>query len=279
MTVVFELDGLRLEVRAGIATPVEFWPTSSGAGRITVSATAADNTFTVYDPSGTAIQGPTNATVDNTSGASKLTATLSAISALDEGYRITWKWKESGSTFEHASSLFFDVVTEPWGPPRVTLEAMAARAANLLDRVRRQARALGRTEQELAAKYALDARSTLDGWLRGKIAEESSAAQTSGRVTSDVARIRYVRPRLILDRERLLVVELKLAIANAFRADMNSREDADDKASALYAFWRDDAEASFRGLGGLAYDFADDLKPTATIASLGSTVRMRRRQG
>lgn len=279
MTIVFELEGLRLEVRRDVATAVEFWPTVAGEGRVTASATAADNTFAVYSPAGELLQGPTNATVDNASGASKLSGTIAALSTLAENYRVTWRWKVNGEAFEYQTSLFFDVVTEPWGAPRVTLEAMGARVANLVDRVRRQARAIGRTEAELASKYAVDARITLDEWLRAKVAEEGAAAVSSGRVSSEVASAKYIRPRLILDRERLFAVELKLAIANAFRADMNAREDADEKASALYAFWRDDAESSFRGLGGLAYDFEDNLKPSATLSSIGASVRMRRRQG
>lgn len=97
MTFAQELDDLPWEARRDAVFYARFWP-KSGGQNVLVEETPLP-TFEVYNPAGTRIQGPTNATVSNsgTPSVSLVICPVSAIATLGEGYTIRISWAVDGA--------------------------------------------------------------------------------------------------------------------------------------------------------------------------------------
>lgn len=274
-----ELDRLRREVRRNTATTLTFWPKLDATGNITASATASDNTFEVFDPGGVSIQASGNITVATvTDVGSRFDISIPSIDALREDYYVRMRYRQTGVATVYQETIYFDVVTEPWGPSQVSLNNLQDLVPTIGERINRQALAVSRTREQHASQLAFQARIQLDEWLRTKVGEDASTAGESIYTSGVVPLGRYIRPRLILNKERLHTIETKLTIAFVFRGDMQRDIDSEEQGANLFEYWLKDAETSFRGMGPLKYDWSDDLVVDEVKEDVGRVQHVRRVQ-
>ena len=272
-----ELDGLRPEVRQGVASTLSFWPKIAGTGNVAASATASHNTYVVKDPSGLVIQSSANATRTTVGSVSRLDLSIPAISTLDEDYRVEITWRESGGSVDYFDVLFFDVVLWPWGPPSVSLNDLQEERADAEEICTRHGLKLAITAAEMAAIYAVRARVEIDRMVRDQIVSDSNGFAQSGQIHLSSAPSRG-RPHLILNRERLNLVERKLAVRCMFEADMTDPEPGSgDESGALFAHFKASAESAWRSVGPLKYDSGETLTPTIEDAIKPSSQLVSRR--
>lgn len=274
-----ELIGLRREVRRSTVTTLTYWPKLEPTGNITASATASDNTYEVFDYGGVSIQASGNITVVAVTGVgSRFDLSIPSIATLAEDNFVRMRYRETGVATVYQQTIYFDVVTEPWGPSQVSLNSLQDLVPTIGDRINRQALSVGRTQEQHASQLAYQARVQLDEWLRGKISEDAAAAGANINVRGPSLADRYTRPRLILNKERLHTIEVRLALACAFRGDMQRDVDSEEQGANLFEYWRQEAETSFRGLGPLKYDWTDDQIVDVVKEDLGRVQHMRRVQ-
>lgn len=280
MVYVRELDDLPWEVRRNTATTLYLWPKIDGRN-VVVSATAAHNYYEVYDPSGNAVQGATNATVSTVSGVSRLALSIPAIAALDERYQVRCYWRETGSSVEQMDVRLFDVVLYPFGGPAVSLNDMLEQRADVRQRLNEMGQRLGYATGDQAQEYAaaicaVSGRIALEARVRDAVVQD---ARIHGESKAPVAATaaRYTRPALVLDRARLKRVELYEALAHLYRSMALQPEDGTDPAAAAYRLYRDMAGVAWGQVGPLAYDAGETLQPTGEVTDPGRiTYRVRR---
>lgn len=274
-----ELEGLRREVRRNIATTLIYWPKLDATGNITASATASDNTYEVFDYGGTSIQASANIAVAAVASVgSRFDISIPAIDTLREDYFVRMRFRQTGVATVYQETFYFDVVTEPWGPSTVSLNNLQDLIPTIGDRINRQALAVGRTQEQHASSIAYHARVQLDEWLRSKIGEDASVAGQSINTSGVVPVGRYVRPRLILNKERLHTIEVKLTLAYVFRGDMQRDVESEEQSANLFEYWLKEAETAFRGMGPLKYDWSDDQVVDVVKEDIGRVQHMRRVQ-
>lgn len=271
-----ELDDLRQEVRLSVASTIVFWPKLDGTGNAV--AAASGNTVEILKPDGTTISGPSALSPTDVSGVSRFDLSIPAISELGEDYFAKVTWRENGTTFDRLETVYFDVCREPWGPSSVSLNSMQSLVPDIGDRITRQGARLSQTAVQRASVLGHQARVELGEWLRAAVSEDT--ARMSSVISSTVLVPNYdayLRPRLIKDKARLHTIEVKLAIALAYKADLRS-ESADDAIHALYKHWLEAAKTSFRGMGSLKYDLDDSLVVDTKANEVGRYTPMRRVQ-
>lgn len=272
-----ELDQLRQELRQGVAGTLVFWPKIAGTGNVAASATASHNTFVVKDSSGNTVQASANATRTTVGSISRLDLSVSALSTLDEDYRAEITWRESGGSVDYFDVVFFDVVLWPWGPPSVSLNDLQEERADAEEICTRHGLKLAITAAEMAAIYGVRARVELDRMVRDQVVTDSGLYPQSGHVSVPGVPARG-RPHLILNRERLNLVERKLAVRCMFEADMTDPEPGSgDESGALYAHYKAAAESAWRSVGPLKYDAGQSLSVTVEDAIKPSSQLVTRR--
>lgn len=279
-----ESDELRRELRRGVNTTFPWWPKVDGAN----VRLAAGATFYVYSPAGVLLQDSTGVSDVLVGAISRGDLVIDASkfgTALGEDYQIRITWREYGTTFDRFDLAHFDIVLYPFGPPSVSLNDLLEERPDVGEVLDRLGQLLGyaagdAARETAAAVFAVRARVELDARIRDAVAADAakfaapSYTSTGASSSSDL----YTRPRLILNRERLNRFERKMAMALVYAADASNPLEGDDEASALHRFYRDAAEAAWRGVGPLRYDSTETLKPSETLTGLGRTVRMERIQ-
>ena len=267
MPYVFEQDQLRQEVMLNIGGVVSFWPKVPGVGAVDLGVGTFD--YTVYRPDGTAVASATaQAPADAGDGTDRFDVTVSAgvASTLEEGYRIVFDW--TYSSVRRQSLVLFDVVRFLFARESLLslreLQEVRPTIGLLLERVGRSMGLGSNQEAQVASIFAYQARIELDSKLR--------AAATS---------LGTIRPRLILDRNRLTRVERLLACALIFESSAKgSVEEADDESSQLGRFYRNLAESAWRALGPLEYDADEDgVADSETVEPGAALIVTRRIQG
>ncbi len=272
MSFAREFFGLKYEVRQSTASNVYyFYPKIGGAN---VTATVPSATYNLYTPEGTAVTGGAcSQTLDGTN--LTLYVTLPALSVLGEDYQLRFTWSDAFGQ-SHLDVVLFDVVLYPWQESTVSLNSMQEERADIGDVLERLGARLSQTPEAYAGIIAGRARVELDAMLRDQIAKDGASASMS-RVDLPGGPL-HIRPRLILNRERLDRVERKLALQLAYAADMNGPE-GDDESAGLYRHYKTEAESAFRSMGPLKYDRGETLQPSSELTEIGRTVSMRRVQG
>jgi hypothetical protein len=276
-----ELDDLRQEVRLNVATTIVFWPKVDGSGNVTASSNAGDNTVEIRKPSGEVEQASTNISPTAVASVgSRFDISVPAIATLGEDYHAVLTWRESGSSFARLEVIYFDVVREPWGPSSVSLNSMQSLVPDIGDRLNRQASRLSQTAEQRASVVGHQARIELGNWLRQAVTEDTQ--RMSSAVSDEVLRSTtldaYLRPRLIKDKTRLHNIEVKLAVALAYGADMRADSEDGDAVAGLYEKWLEAAKTSFSAMGPLKYDLDDTLAVDTTIRDVGRFIPVSRVQ-
>lgn len=253
-----ELDSLRQEVRKDTAGTIVFWPKVNGLNVQVVTS----NTFQVFDPSGVSVEGPT--AIDGTlvTDVDRFDIPVAAIGTLDEGYYVELLWTQAGASEVQRSVILFDCVLYPYGPPSVSLNEMLEErpdAGEVLDRHGQLlGQSAGEASQEYAAAiYSMKARVELDALIRAQMQVDGG-----------------VRPRLILNRERLNRVEAKLAMREMYAADFSGSDDSEGLS--LYEHYKAEADRAWASVGPLKYDSSEDLSTEETIDNIGRVVIQRR---
>lgn len=280
MTYSLELDDLRREIRKDTADAITFWPKVSGQN-VVADASAS---YSVYDPAGALIQGPTAVTPTGTDY-SLLTLSISAISTLAEDYSVRITWTPDAASVARVDVIFFDVVLYPYGEPSVSLNDLLEERPDVGEILGRMGLLLGFDDatatEEMAGVFAIRARVELDALVRDQVAQDarSDSAWSYSSVLSTGAgsSSRFARPNLILNRERLNRVERKLALKLIYAADMTEPE-GDEEAAGLYRHYKAEAELAWKGIGPLKYDTTEDLIPDAVLTDIGRVVSLRRAQ-
>lgn len=280
MTYAPELDDLRQEVRAATASTLYFWPKIDAAGNVAASATASDNTYEVRDPSGAVVQAATNAATSLHFGRTRLDLAIPAIATMAEDYFALISWREAATTFTYQERVYFDIVTEPWGPSSVSLSSLQSLVPDVADRLGRQGQRLGQDAAARASILGHSARIELGQWVRQAVTEDTSRMVPiiSDQLVSQGDASSYLRPRLIKDKSRLHNVEVKLALHLAFVGDMRADSDDGDPVATLAAYWLDAAKQSFKSMTPLKYDLDDNGTVDTEIADVGRFVIQRRVQ-
>ena len=70
----------------------------------------------------------------------------------------------------------------------------------------------------------------------------------------------------------------KLAMMLVYAGDM-SEPDGPDESAALYRHYKAEADAAWRAIGPLTYDYVEDLVPETTLNDIGRTSFLKRVQG
>jgi hypothetical protein len=246
MTYLAELDDRPLEVRRGYAANVlSFWPKVPGEGNVQLDEAP---TFRLYSPSGAAIGGELAADVTDVSSdpddpdADDWTRADLAIDASDqtvwdllEHFRadVSWTYGER----DYLTSLDFSCVREPY-VPALSLNDFCEEVADAREFLLGQAQALHATRkpEHHASVLAVKAWGDVYRKLQARLRDQ-------GRIF----------PRLILDRWKIDQVVIAQALVRLFRAEAGS-----EKARALVADWKAEADQRFAQLGDLPYDANDD---------------------
>lgn len=281
MAYTLELDDLPRELRKDVAGTLRFFPKVNGIN-VAAHATATNHSFTVHKPDGTQIEAISSVSPTTVSTYSRLDLPVSAISELDEGYQVRLSWQDlSGSAYFEV--LAFDVVLWPFDQPLVSLNDLIDERPEILEVLQRlgirRGLSSGIEAEEYAAVIAARAHLELYTLIRNQILSDRneegtyvSAPRTGHR------RTRAARPNLILNRQALRRVELQLALAKAYEADMGSPDSEEDSSALLHAHYRAAADRAWGSVGPLQYDSVEDLTPDEEITHLSRTVRLRRVQ-
>jgi hypothetical protein len=276
-----ELDELRAEVRQSVASTLRWWPKIAGTGNVLASATAADNTYIIYDSSNTVVQASANATnTDVGTEYSYLTFSVPAIATLQEDCRVEILWKQRSASVQYRDVLFFDVVLYPFGHPSVSLNDLLEERPDCAELLDRLGVLLGHSTGDsakngMAAVLAYRARVELEAKVRDAVASKQGEGGSYSSTDLPSVSDRYTRPRLILNRERLNRVERKLACMLMYAADMTAPE-GEDESAALYRHYRLEAETAWKGIGPLRYDTSEDLVPDSTIVEISRVKQLAR---
>lgn len=255
---------MRAEVRKGSAGTVSVACVVDGVA----VATSNDAAYTLGAPDGTTLSSGT-VSPSTSGGVSSYVVPVPAVTTLYESCRATLTWAD-GDDVERVTVEFFDIVASPWSDvPRPTLSDLQKVRPDVhleLDRVGvLLGFASGTTAQHGACASFTDlARSELDSKLRAQATEEQQ-----------------LRPALILDRDRLKPIEVRLALALLFESIASNPNAPDDdagegSADALARYFRQHAHYQFTSLR-CQYDLDQDLLPdgTAKGPAVGA-VRVRR---
>lgn len=274
-----ELDMLRQEARLSTAATIVLWPRVDGAN-VQVSPTAGHCTFEVFDPGGTSIQGPTNIDGTLVDDVDRFDIAVNAIATLDEDYYVDVIWRETGTTIVRRDVVYFDVVRYPFGSPLVSLNHMLEERPDVGEILDRHGQILGYAAGDVAretaaAIYATKAHGELDAMIRGQVAVDASSDATV--IEAWPIASKRTRPNLVLNRERLRRVEIKIAMREIFAAD--SRGTGDEDGSWLYRHYRDEVQRAWSGVGPMKYDSDEDLAVDTVITDIGRVVSQRRVQG
>lgn len=274
-----EFDELRQEIRRNVAGTISFWPKVNGTGNVTASATASHNTFRVLDDDGNEIQSATNCTVTTVGSVSRLDCAVSAISELDE-YFVEVSWRLSGaSSTTGVKRVPFSVVLYPYSTTEVSLNdlvTLSDQADVICKRIGvKRGISASSAAEEMASVFGYEGRCALEEKLRNVIAGGSVTPRPG--TVADMqwgSVLEWVRPRLVLDSERLLRVERYLAAAAMFQADMSGVEG--EQSERMAAYFNEKAESAFRALGQLRYDGLETGGESSVIEEPGRVVRVRR---
>jgi hypothetical protein len=284
----FERDDARAEVRKDVAGTIAFFPKVDGLGNVTVSAA----TFELRKPGGEVLQAATNAGIVTSGGISRLDLAIPAIAALGEDYFAIIRYTpdgavHAGENFERVEQLQFDVVLQPWGPSRVSLNDLEQKVPTIRGRLARVLDALnaggatGLTVDQVASIFAHQAHAELYRKIRNKIGIERAQVASRGSSVTTAAPLYpahlYTRPRLLVDRVALQPIEVPLTLACIYEGDIADGVDQRE-ARAQAEHWRGRADEEFLKLADLAYDFSEDRTPDRTIEKLSGVVVARRVQ-
>lgn len=276
MTFVREYYGLRPEFRQNTTGNVfYFYPKVGG---MNPDATVGSAIYNIYSPAGVAItSGPCTQALD--SGNLVFSINMPSFATLGEDYQIRIDWVDAFSS-PHRDVILFDVVLYPWQESSVSLNSLQEVRADIGEVLERLGARLSLTPpaETYAGIIAQRARVELDAMLRDQIARDAQQYATTSVLADASNGSLYIRPRLIMNRERLDRVERLLALQLAYAADMGG-PDSEDESAALFRHYKAEAEAAFRSMGPLKYDRSETLQPTAELADIGRTVHMRRVQG
>ena len=281
MVYAAEFDDLRQEVRLSTATTIIFWPKVDGSGNVTASPTSGDNTVEIRNPDGTVQTASANITPTVVASVgSRFDISIGSIGTLNEDYHAVLTWRVTSTTFDRLEVIYFDVVREPWGPSTVSLNSMQSLVPDIGDRITRQSARLSQTVEVRASTIAHQARIELGNWLRQAVSDD--VTRMSNFISDQVLASQYdsyLRPRLIKDKTRLHNIEVKLAIALSYMADMRADAEEGDGLASLYDRWYKAAKESFAGMGPLKYDLDDNLTAETIISDAGKFINARRAQG
>jgi hypothetical protein len=276
MTFVREYYGLRPEFRQNTSGNVFYWYPKVGG--LNVDATVGSAIYNIYTPGGSAIaSGSCTQALD--SGNLSFAINMPLFATLGEDYQIRIDWVDQFSS-PHREVILFDVVLYPWQESSVSLNSLQEIRADVGEVLERMGSrlALSPPAETYAGIIAQRARVELDAMLRDQIARDSQQyASTSALAEASSGSI-YIRPRLIMNRERLDRVERLLAMQLAYAADM-AGPDSDDESASLFRHYKAEAEVAFRSMGALKYDRSETLQPTAELSEIGRVVHLRRVQG
>ena len=276
-----EFNELRSEVRFETAGCVVLWPKLDGTN-VLASDTPGENAFTIFNESGTSVDGPTNIlpTLDN--GVSKFVVPVSAAvaSRLVEDYTVRVTYKRPGDTKEYLVVRQFDIVRWPL-QPSVSLHDMSEELSDAPRICGRIAEQLGQADDRAGREYvasicAVRAIVELDSLIRVAIHEQRG--RVLGATFTGPARSRdnpYTRPNLIINRERYARVERKFAMAALMEMNGGS-EDGDDPVSLRFRSFRSQAITRWTSIGPMKYDIDENLTTNHVLEDIGSSVRLVR---
>lgn len=279
MVYAVELDDLRQEIRRNVATTIIFWPKIDGTGNVGASSVAGDNRIEIRNPDGSVQTSETNITQTPVGTVSRFDIAIGAIDQMDEDYHAVLTWRETGTTLARLEAIYFDVVREPWGPSSVSLNSLQSLSPDIVDRLTRQGNRVSQTPEARASVIAHQARIELANWIRQAVSEDVDRMSP---LISDTVITQstdsYLRPRLIKDKTRLHSVEVKIAMALAYAADMRADAEEGDAVAQLRAHFLAEAKSSFSALGPLKYDLSDDLSVDTTVSEINRFIPVRRVQ-
>lgn len=270
-----EFDELRSEVKKDKTGTVSFWPKVLGSGNVVPSSAS----YETFSPDGVLLASGSITPVTVATGIGRLDAPIAAgVSAtLGEDYRVDFTWT---STSVYYSTVYFDVVLYPFGPPSVSLLDMLEESIEIGAILERHGIKLGISQStaqaEMASIYAYRARVELDAMLRDAIQIEQNSSSTYSTPTRGVYKVG--RPHMILNRERLNRVERKLAMRAAFASDMTDREGTDSSAS-KYRYFDEEVQRAFKAIGPIKFDFIEDKVVDAVQSTIGKSFFVPREQG
>lgn len=278
MTFAAEFDDLRPELRRDVADTISIWPKTDADGNVT--ATSA--TYSVVAPDGTELVTETAATITAVGTApdtvSRIDCAIPAQSVIDEGYQVRVKWSVSGGV-EQLTVVPFDVVAWPIGATVSLNDILQARPA-AQNEIASLANQLGMTPEQYAALLGYRARVVLDERIRDLVVQSApSDAKFQNRVALHGWRGRvYLRGYAILDRRRLQRLQVMLALRELYQTLMTGSDAAEDPRRALFERYSAEADAAFRSLGRLEFDFSDDLVPDTKADAFDGSLVMQRVQ-
>lgn len=272
MAYVREGDLLRQEVIHQVGGIVSFWPKVPGIGPVAISPNTAP--YTIYHPDGRAIAVGDATIADAGDGTDRFDVLISFggsfTSELLEGYRIQIDWTWPTDSIARRDLVLFDIVRYPFASESlISLRELREIRPTINIQLEKIGRLMGLDplngdlEDQAASIFAGTAKQELDAKIR-------TAATELG----------TIRPRLILDRQRLARVERYLAIALIFESTGKGNvEEAEDESSQLARFFRGQAEAAWRSIGTLQYDSDEDGVPESEVKNLASVTFLLRVQG
>lgn len=276
MTFASESAGLRREIRQSISDTISFYPKVGGVN-LTVAPSSAR--YEIRDPGGALLQSG-NAVSSAVSGNRVLSVVLNPISTLAEDYQCRFYWAPTAFDAERLDIVLFDVVAFPWYESAVSLNSLQELRADIGDVLQRLGEKLALAAPEnatMAGVIAGRARVELDAMLRDQIAKDGQQFGSTVALADRAVASIYIRPRLILNRERLDRVERLLAVMLTYASDMDG-PDSDDESASLYRHFKTEAESAFRSIGPLRYDRSESLLPSAELTDIGRVINLRREQ-
>lgn len=258
---VNEFDDLPQELRKDVAGTIHLWPKLDGANIQPSSAT-----FVVKGPGGESVQGTTSATLTTISSVSRINCAVSAISVLDEDYRVEITWVLSGTSYFDV--VLFDVVLYPFGQALVSYSDMVTERPEADHVLTRLDQLLGTaSNEECASIYCRKGHVALDGMIRASVSDHNTGVGLGN----------HTRPYLILNREKLKPTALFLAMRELYKADARDLgEDSEEGSALLYREYKKLAEDAWRSVGPLKFNTDDDLEPEAVEQRVGGIVQQAR---
>tara|TARA_B100000945_G_scaffold233817_1_gene190124 strand:- start:1016 stop:1846 length:831 start_codon:yes stop_codon:yes gene_type:complete len=271
-----ELDDARPEVRKAVSgQTIITYARIDGVGLAEASSSPGDCQATVYDSNGSIVSAATNVspTADPNGLNSKFVITIPSFSEFQEDAFVVLEWLAVGETIKRVSTIYFDVVLQPWGPSSVSVNDLLQVRPDIGLVIDQQATRIGGglDREKLASIYGSRAHTELYHWVRSQI-----SADASSRV-DDFASI--TRPNLIIDKSAIHRIETLLALALVYEGDMTSPDSAESDAAGLHMHYKERARSAFMGLGPMRYDSNSDRVVDVVKPSFGRAIRLRRVQG
>lgn len=232
-------DLLRAEVRPDVPAVLSFRPSVAGTGDV-VSTSA---TFTVHAPDGAQLATGT-ASIVAVDSVSRIDVPVQ-VSDLEEGYQARITWRASGESNDRFHIIPFDCVRWPWAEELLTKSEITDARGAVDEVITDLAELTNRSPEAEVDSVARHVRRELRDMVR-------NASDIDGEP---------LRAALVLNRDRLRVVEVMLALREIYSRTMTGDVE-DDSAAALYAHYDARVAKIWEHVGQkLEYDTDGDLTP------------------